>query len=78
MKRILSLLLSSSLCACGETPPNVLVILIDDLGYHDLSSTGSKIFETPNIDGLARQSYSFRNAYASYPRVVSSLPLCGG
>ena len=52
--------------------PNILFILTDDLGYHDLSSTGSKIYQTPNIDNLSRESVIFTNAYANYPRCVPS------
>lgn len=47
--------------------PNVLIILVDDLGYHDLSFTGSSFYETPNIDALASNSVQFSNAYASSP-----------
>lgn len=53
-------------------PPNVLLVIIDDLGFHDLSCYGSKVYETPNVDRLARESYSFRNAYANYPRCLPS------
>ena len=52
--------------------PNFLIIHVDDLGYHDLSITGSKIYQTPNIDNLAKESVRFTNAYANYPRCVPS------
>ena len=52
--------------------PNIVLIHIDDLGYHDLSYTGSEIYETPNIDKLAKQSVVFENAYANFPRCVPS------
>lgn len=52
--------------------PNVLVLVIDDLGYHDLSTKGSKIYQTPNIDKLAAESVNFENAYANFPRCVPS------
>lgn len=52
--------------------PNILIIHVDDLGYHDLSLTGSKIYQTPNIDKLASESIRFTNAYANYPRCVPS------
>jgi arylsulfatase A-like enzyme len=55
----------------GENP-NFLIIHVDDLGYHDLSITGSKIYQTPNIDNLAKESVRFTNAYANYPRCVPS------
>ena len=42
--------------------PNILIIHVDDLGYHDLSIHGSKIYQTPNIDALAKESVKFTNA----------------
>jgi arylsulfatase A-like enzyme len=45
--------------------PNILFILVDDLGYHDLGVTGSKFYETPNIDQLANQSTKFTQGYAA-------------
>ena len=45
--------------------PNVLFILVDDLGYHDLSCTGSKYYETPNVDRIAAEGMHFTNGYAS-------------
>ena len=45
--------------------PNVLFILVDDLGYHDLGITGSTFYETPNIDKLVEQSVWFKKGYAS-------------
>ncbi|SFU13146.1 Arylsulfatase A [Algoriphagus locisalis] len=47
--------------------PNIVFILVDDLGYHDLSVTGSKYYETPNIDALASQSYQFAQGYTASP-----------
>jgi len=45
--------------------PNILFILVDDLGYHDLSFTGSKFYETPHVDQLANQSVIFTQGYAA-------------
>jgi len=45
--------------------PNIVFILADDLGYHDLSITGSQFYETPNIDKLAQQSVAFSQGYAT-------------
>ncbi|MFN4227979.1 MAG: sulfatase [Candidatus Ratteibacteria bacterium] len=46
---------------------NLLFILIDDLGWKDLSIYGSEFYETPNIDKLAEDGIIFTNAYASSP-----------
>ncbi|WP_298878640.1 sulfatase [uncultured Polaribacter sp.] len=45
--------------------PNILFILVDDLGYHDLGITGSKFYETPNVDKLAQESMMFTQGYAA-------------
>lgn len=48
----------------GEKP-NVLLILVDDLGINDLGYTGSTFYETPSIDKLASQSFIFSHAYSN-------------
>lgn len=45
--------------------PNILFILVDDLGIHDLGITGSVYYETPNVDLLAKESTIFTNGYAA-------------
>lgn len=45
--------------------PNILFILIDDLGWADVGCFGSKFYQTPNIDKLARQGMRFTDAYAA-------------
>jgi len=47
--------------------PNVIFILLDDFGYTDLGCYGSRYYETPNIDRLAREGVRFTNAYAACP-----------
>ena len=47
--------------------PNILLFLIDDLGWADLSCYGSKYHETPHLDRLAAQGLRFTNAYAACP-----------
>lgn len=51
----------------GDVRPNILFILVDDLGYHDLGYTGSRFYETPYIDKLASEGMTFTNAYAASP-----------
>jgi arylsulfatase A-like enzyme len=48
-----------------QTKPNILFILADDLGYHDLSCTGSKYYETPHIDRIAGEGMVFTEGYAN-------------
>ncbi len=45
--------------------PNVILIFVDDLGWADLSSYGSKYYETPNLDKLAAGGVKFTDAYAA-------------
>ena len=48
--------------------PNVVVILVDDLGYMDIGANNPDCFyETPNIDGFAKTSLRFTNGYAANP-----------
>jgi len=51
----------------GPRPPNLLVFLADDLGAHDLGSTGSTFHRTPAIDSLAAGGMTFTRAYAAAP-----------
>ena len=45
--------------------PNVLVVMMDDLGYGDISLNGS-IYETPNIDSIGENGLNFENFYSAY------------
>lgn len=45
--------------------PNVIVVLTDDLGYGDVSISGSKTISTPNIDRLGNEGINFTNGYAT-------------
>lgn len=49
----------------APSAPNVVLILVDDLGWNDLGVTGSKFYETPHIDRLARAGMRFTQAYAA-------------
>ena len=48
-----------------DNPPNVLIILADDLGWSQLGCYGSDFYDTPNIDKLAQTGIKFTNAYSS-------------
>ena len=70
MKRLFALAslllttLPAFLQAAENTPskPNIIVILVDDMGYSDLSCYGSEI-PTPNLDGLAQNGLRFTQFY---------------
>lgn len=53
--------------ATKRRPPNVVIILIDDMGWADLGSYGSAFQRTPNIDALAARGARFTDAYAAAP-----------
>ncbi len=48
-----------------QTPPNIVVVLCDDLGYGDLSCFGHEIIETPNLDKLASEGIKLTNFYSA-------------
>src|SRR5262245_26150201 len=62
--------LSGVVCALQAADPipkrlNVILILVDDLGWTDLSCYGSDLNETPQIDRLAREGVKFTQAYSA-------------
>jgi arylsulfatase A-like enzyme len=62
------LLLLLTLCcsfASAADRPNIVLIVIDDMGWTDTGITGSDLYETPNIDALAKSGMRFTNAYAA-------------
>ncbi|MEL6105548.1 MAG: sulfatase [Planctomycetota bacterium] len=63
-----SIVLHTCLVAPADTatnrPPNVILFLVDDMGWTDGGVFGSEYYETPNIDAFAEQSMRFTNAYA--------------
>ena len=56
----------------GTAHPNIIFILIDDLGWRDLSCMGSQFYESPAIDKLASEGLMFTRAYEAAPRCVQS------
>jgi arylsulfatase A len=63
-----------SLCLCGSfsplfsaETPNVILIVIDDLGQRDLGCYGSTFYKTPNIDKMAKDGLRFTDFYAACP-----------
>ncbi|MCP4452981.1 MAG: sulfatase [Planctomycetes bacterium] len=60
-------------CAAAQSPArvsrakktNVIIFLVDDLGWSDLACYGSPFYDTPNIDALATQGVRFTDAYAT-------------
>ena len=44
--------------------PNIIFIMVDDMGYHDLGRYGSKTIHTPNIDRMAAEGLRFTDCYS--------------
>lgn len=67
MKFLLPLLLlvPCHLLLAGDSRPNVLFILADDLGRQDLTIEGSKYYETPHIDSIAKSGMRFEYGYSA-------------
>ena len=59
---------STPAIAPSERPPNIVVIMADDLGYNDISTFGGGVaggrLQTPHIDALAAQGAVFRQSYS--------------
>jgi arylsulfatase A-like enzyme len=74
MKKILfacaALLLTAA--AFAKAPPNIVLIVADDLGVTDLSHYGNRDMLTPHIDSIARQGTAFTQAYVTAPVCMPS------
>ena len=69
MKKLLAslLLFSPGLVAAAPVQPNFILVLIDDMGWGDLSCFGNREAATPNIDRLASEGIRFSQFYVNSP-----------
>lgn len=51
----------------AASKPNIVFIMIDDLGWMDLACQGNRLVETPNVDQLAAEGVRFTDNYAAAP-----------
>ena len=68
MKNFLFVLVWALIASCA--PPkttNVVLIIVDDLGWKDLGVTGSELYRTPRIDSFASENVRFDHFYADGP-----------
>ncbi|MDR2388186.1 MAG: sulfatase [Tannerellaceae bacterium] len=60
---------------CAQTPPNIVLFFLDDMGYGDLGITGAIGYETPHINRLAAEGMFFSHFYSAQP--ISSASRAG-
>ena len=71
------ILISASAMAAAPVPsdrPNILLVVIDDLGCHDLGGEGHPAHLTPAMDRLAGESLRFTEAFCNGPNFSSAYP----
>lgn len=66
-KRLLLLLLMPATMFAQPDKPNIIVILVDDLGFNDVSYYNKGDVRTPHLDGLCRDGIRFDSFYANSP-----------
>lgn len=66
--------MAAALCLIGaisvraeQSPPNIIFVLADDLGWAELGCYGNDFHETPHLDRLAKEGMRFTQAYAAAP-----------
>ena len=60
-------LLTGSLVAAEDRPPNIVYIMSDELAYFELGHMGNPYLETPRLDAMAEEGLRFTNALAAAP-----------
>ncbi len=86
MNKLISICLTIALFQCtsktehvtSETPPNILIFLVDDLGKEWVSCYGAEDIQTPNVDKLAKEGMLFHNVYSMPQCTPSRLTLLTG
>ncbi|MDR1384424.1 MAG: sulfatase-like hydrolase/transferase [Planctomycetaceae bacterium] len=72
---LIAIFVSGYVYASEKSQPNILVVLIDDMGWSDLACFGNRQATTPNIDRLAAEGISFSQFYVCAP--ICSPSRCG-
>ena len=60
-------ILSSAFAENSRSKPNVILVMVDDLGWSDIRGNGSTFHETPHLDIMAEEGAFFTDAYAASP-----------
>jgi len=56
----------------NERPPNIVILLVDDLGKYEVSAYGAEHISTPHIDQIGREGVIFDEAYVTAPTCAPS------
>ncbi len=70
--------LASACVSAADSPPNIIVILIDDMGYGDIGPFGATKQKTPNLDRMAKEGMKLTSFYAAPACSVSRAQLLTG
>jgi arylsulfatase A-like enzyme len=73
----LAFALSPASRAATPAKPNVVLFLVDDLGWRDLGCYGSSFYETPNLDRFARENVRFTHIATPIPMSSTTCTSCG-
>jgi arylsulfatase A-like enzyme len=65
-KLLLGILFGIEIIVSAAPKPNLIIILTDDQGYHDVGFNGCTDIPTPNIDSMAKQGVRFSDGYVSF------------
>ena len=63
----LLLIMGAFMAKASPSPPNIILIFIDDMGWGDFSCFGNQDAKTPNIDRMAREGIAFEQFYVNSP-----------
>lgn len=61
---LLALLASAASAAAPDRPPNIIFVMVDDMGHADIGAYGQTVIRTPHLDRMAREGMRFTQAYA--------------
>ena len=64
LKTFLSLLLAPYFLVAAQKPPNLVLIMADDMGYECLGANGGADYKTPFLDSLAKSGMRFEHAHS--------------